>query len=84
MGQDLIFFFLKYQFLPVLSIAFKSQATIFKLLAYTKSLSFGKTATSHQDLWGISANVNNFLDSSQLILSQTLPVEYFRNFAILH
>ena len=37
-----------------------------------KSLSFGKIYPYRQDQWGISANVNNFLDSLYLILSQTL------------
>ena len=37
-----------------------------------ESLCFGKISTYHQDLCGISANVNNILDSSLLILSQTV------------
>ena len=34
--------------------------------------SFVKIPTQHQDLWGISANENNLLDSSELIFSQAI------------
>ena len=44
-GFDFFFFLLKYPVLPL----------------GIKSLSFGKIPTHHQDLWGISANVNNIL-----------------------
>ena len=33
---------------------------------------YHKSFLPHQDPWEISANINNFLDSLQLILSQTL------------
>ena len=41
-----------------------------------KSMSFGKMSTYYQDLLDISANVNNFLDSLQLIPAITLHIPH--------